>query len=640
MKRYLHIAFLAGWVGCGGGSSGTGTAGTTGTPGSAGTTGGGAGTTGTPGTAGTTATAGTTGTPGTAGTTPTAGTTGTPGTAGTSSAGTSGAGTSGNAGRGGTTATAGTTGNAGRGGTGTAGTTATAGTTGTGGAPATNQSVLERNKNPSKDGHFIQPTLTKAAAATMMPDAAFNTAATFSGNVLGTVLFLDGTPNGKFFVGTTDNNVVARNEDGSQAWAPRSVGTPVTGMLGCSSFGTATPLGILSTGVIDATSRTLYVAAIIGGASGPTGHIVSAINTDDGTVRSGWPVNVSTMLNFDATIHNQRSALSLVNGIVYVSYGGFVGDCGNYRGRVVAVSTSSPGTMGQWATAGQGEGIWHMGGTASDGNGVITVTGNRTGSSSGGHQDSEQVTRVTGMGTKADYFYPTDWMQKDSADADFGSVNPVVINVPGASPSSLVAAISKDGHFYLLNAAMLRGSTSGTAAGGQLADFRIAASGMSIHSVPAAYRTAMGSYVLISTTSGAQGCPSGTGGRRLMAIKINPGNLAMPSIAWCADMATVTTGAIATTTDGTSDAVVWYTSGGSLRGVDGDTGAVIYSATNTCAGVARWTTPIAVKGRIVVAGNGRLCAWGIPSALTQASPEPLKTGKRARKLASLASSPL
>ena len=82
-------------------------------------------------------------------------------------------------------------------------------------------------------------------------------------------------------------------------------------------------------------------------------------------------------------------------------------------------------------------------------------------------------------------------------------------------------------------------------------------------------------------------------------------------------MASVTTGAIATTTDGTSDAIVWYTSNGQLRGVDGDTGAVIYSATNSCAGVAKWTSPIAVKGRIVVAGNGRLCAWGIPGALTQ-----------------------
>jgi hypothetical protein len=82
-------------------------------------------------------------------------------------------------------------------------------------------------------------------------------------------------------------------------------------------------------------------------------------------------------------------------------------------------------------------------------------------------------------------------------------------------------------------------------------------------------------------------------------------------------MATVTTGPIATTTDGTADAIVWYTSGGQLRGVDGDNGATIYMGTTSCAGVQKWTSPIAVKGRILVAGNGRMCAWGIPSALTQ-----------------------
>ena len=61
-----------------------------------------------------------------------------------------------------------------------------------------------------------------------------------------------------------------------------------------------------------------------------------------------------------------------------------------------------------------------------------------------------------------------------------------------------------------------------------------------------------------------------------MAVRIGT-NLAA-TIAWCAEMATPTTGPIATTTDGTADAIVWYTSDGQLRGVDGDTGATIYSS--------------------------------------------------------------
>ena len=395
---------------------------------------------------------------------------------------------------------------------------------------------------------------------------------------------------------------------------------------------------MLATPAIDATARTIYVAGAIGGGSGVTGQIVSAINADDGTVRSGWPVSVSTAGSFDPKLHNQRSALSLVNGILYVPYAGYVGDCGAYRGRVVAISTSNPATVGQWMTGGQGEGIWCMGGLASDGNGVIAVTGNRTpgNATSMPHADSEQVVRITGMGTKADYYYPTNWQAMDESDADFGSVNAMVVNVPGATPSSVVVAIAKDGRGYVLNAASLRGSTTSTAAGGHLSTFTLASGAMSIHSVPAAYRTAQGTYVVVSTTSGSTGCPAGgtgSGGRRVMAVRI--GTNLSGTIAWCSEMAMPTTGPIATTTDGaTGDAIVWYTSGGQLRGVDGDTGATIYMSSNTCAGVQKWTSPIAVKGRIIAAGNGRLCAWGIPGSLTQNS-EPTKALKGAkRKLAS------
>ena len=46
-------------------------------------------------------------------------------------------------------------------------------------------------------------------------------------------------------------------------------------------------------------------------------------------------------------------------------------------------------------------------------------------------------------------------------------------------------------------------------------------------------------------------------------------------------------------------------------GVDGDTGATIYTGTDSLSGVHKWTAPIVVKGRIVVAGDGHLCAWSL-----------------------------
>ncbi len=55
--------------------------------------------------------------------------------------------------------------------------------------------------------------------------------------------------------------------------------------------------------------------------------------------------------------------------------------------------------------------------------------------------------------------------------------------------------------------------------------------------------------------------------------------------------------------------MVWFLNNGKLIGVDGDTGAPIYTSTTTCANVQKWTSPIAVNGRIVAAGNGHLCSW-------------------------------
>jgi hypothetical protein len=52
-----------------------------------------------------------------------------------------------------------------------------------------------------------------------------------------------------------------------------------------------------------------------------------------------------------------------------------------------------------------------------------------------------------------------------------------------------------------------------------------------------------------------------------------------------------------------------YINIGTLNGVDGDTGAAIYTRSNSCANVEQWTSPIAANGRIIVGGDGNLCSW-------------------------------
>ena len=50
--------------------------------------------------------------------------------------------------------------------------------------------------------------------------------------------------------------------------------------------------------------------------------------------------------------------------------------------------------------------------------------------------------------------------------------------------------------------------------------------------------------------------------------------------------------------------------GNQLVALDGATGATVFRDTAlSCGSVRKWTSPIAVKGRIVVAADGKLCSW-------------------------------
>jgi hypothetical protein len=472
-----------------------------------------------------------------------------------------------------------------------------------GGTPASGNSVLERNNHPNRDGHFIQPTLTKAMAATMALDAGFN--ATFTGNMWASPLYLENGPNGKgaFFAVTTGNDVYALDEtDGHVVWTQNIGTSPTANGVSC---GNIHPLGILSTPVIDAQARTIYVAGAIGDASAIMSHQVHALSVDDGKERAGWPVDVSGTLGFDPRPANQRSALSLVGGILYVAYGGHIGDCGDYRGRVVAIKTSDPTQVTGWATGGKGEAIWAAGGMASDGTSLYATTGNNTAGAST-HADSEEVVRLTGMATLGagdkNVYYPSRWRDMDGNDADLGANSPLYIT----TPASYVVAISKDGHLYLLDSANLGGSD------GHKVDYTVAQTGMSIHTAPAAYTTAQnGMHVIFSTDNNAVGCPAGgAAGQVVMSVQIPAGSPPAPKTAWCAALGGTVTAPIATTTDGKNDAVVWYMSNNKLVAVDGDTGASIFAGgSDTCSGVRKWTSPIAVKGRIIVGGDGHLCSW-------------------------------
>ena len=313
--------------------------------------------------------------------------------------------------------------------------------------------VIQEHNNLSRDGLYIDAAFTPAAAAGLTRDLNFN--GTISGNVYAQPLYIEGGPSGPMIIAVTEsNNVYALNATtGTVIWQ-RNLGPPVTSGLPC---GNINPLGITGTPVVDLGSRSLFFDTLVDGTTKK--HFIYSLNVDTGATNSGWPVDVNATatyngISFTSLVQNERGALALVNGRVYVSYSGHAGDCGTYRGWVVGVDIANPSNVMAWATTAIGGGIWGHGGVASDGTNMYVITGN-TFNTGGNWMGGEAIIRLqagpTWTGQPTDYWAPTNWFSLDNGDTDLGGVSATVIDVPGATPSQLVLALGKDSNAYLLN---------------------------------------------------------------------------------------------------------------------------------------------------------------------------------------------
>ncbi len=477
-------------------------------------------------------------------------------------------------------------------------------------SPAHEAAVLQHHNDAARSGVYIAPALTRAAAAGLHRESAFHVP--LQGPTYAQPLFWAAAHPGDrdLIIAVTEQNraYAVDASSGAVVWQ-RSLGAPVP--LRALPCGNIDPLGITGTPVIDPASRTLFLDALTTPDGGRTKkHLIVALSIDDGSTRLGWPVDVSATvragaLGFDSAVQNQRGALALLGGTVYVPYGGHFGDCGDYHGWVVGVPIDRPVAPRAWATRARGGGVWAPGGLAADGTVLYAATGNTFGAST--WADGEAVIRLrpgpTFSGQSADYFAPTDWRELDASDTDLGGSGPVLIEVPGARPASLVVALGKDGNAYLLDRANLGGI------GASLAHRHVSEG--PIINAAAAYTTAAGSHVVFRGRG--IGCPAGQSGD-LIALRIAAGSPPRIDVAWCAT-AHGRGSPMVTTTDGRSEAIVWSVAAegdNRLRGFDGETGRQVFSGggpEDRISQVRRFQTPIVAKGRIIVAADGELVAF-------------------------------
>jgi hypothetical protein len=316
-------------------------------------------------------------------------------------------------------------------------------------------------------------------------------------------LNIQGQAHNVVFIATEHDSVYAFDTDNAGAsggllWKTNlgvSAVTVIPGVFTNKNFGTRynngaytdifPEVGITGTPVIDTNTGTLYVDAFTGEISGGVTnyvHRMHALNITNGAERSFSPVvitatvsgtgvdNVGSNVTFNAKQENQRPALTLAAGIVYVAYAGYA-DTDPYHGWIIGFNaanlsqttnyvfnlTPNANTATFGTDAGEA-GIWMAGGGLSVddntnlffevANGSFSATNNSVGVDYG---DCFLKLSTTNHLAVLDYFAPYNQAVLEANDTDLGSGGLLILpDQPGNVPHEMVGA-GKEGKIYLIN---------------------------------------------------------------------------------------------------------------------------------------------------------------------------------------------
>jgi len=249
-------------------------------------------------------------------------------------------------------------------------------------------------------------------------------------------------------------------------------------------------IGITGTPVIDPASGTLYVVSATQEGSNFVLRL-HALDVTSGAEKMGGPVALTATvsgtgngssggtLTLDAEWENQRPALLLLNGIVYVGFAAH-GDNGPWHGWILGYNATTLQQTGIFCTSpnGVGSGVWMSGaGLSADvpdptnhpygrmfvatGNGNYKATAPyASGMSFGDSILNLDLTK--GVPTIHDDFTPANQAQLDAYDLDLGAGGVLIVpnQTTGSYPHLLVQA-GKGGEVYLLNRENLGGYNTG-----------------------------------------------------------------------------------------------------------------------------------------------------------------------------------
>jgi Abnormal spindle-like microcephaly-assoc'd, ASPM-SPD-2-Hydin len=278
------------------------------------------------------------------------------------------------------------------------------------------------------------------------------------------------------YVATENDSVYAFDADQpSPALWHRSFIDPAHGItavpasdLGC---GDLVPIiGITATPVIDPVAGTLYVVSKVKLGPGSYQQQLHALDITTGLDQPNSPVTIAAkvlgtahdsvkgMISFDPLLQHDRPALTLANGVVYLSFASHC-DIEPYHGWILGYDETTLAQEVVFNSSPNGDegGFWESGcGPGVDTNGdLIAITGNGTfdtGTTRVNYGDSFlRLTPGGGTMSVASFFTPLNELILDDDDLDMGSGGNLLLpDQPGLNPHLMVGA-GKVGTIYLLN---------------------------------------------------------------------------------------------------------------------------------------------------------------------------------------------
>jgi hypothetical protein len=273
------------------------------------------------------------------------------------------------------------------------------------------------------------------------------------------------------YVATENDSVYAFDANGSPTtplWYTTFTGPGVVAVP-CADTGyceISPTIGITGTPVIDRSTNTLYVVAFTL-ESGAYYQRLHALDITSGAEKFGGPVvieasvagigagSIGGLITFTPILQNQRSALLLSNGVVYIAWASYA-DLGEYHGWVIGYNASTLAQVSVFNDTPNGSqgGIWQSaGGLSADSSGnIYLTTGNGTFDvNAGGLDYGDSFLKLTSTLSVSDYFTPDNELKLDDDDTDLGSTAGLILpKQTGAHPDEITGA-GKQGIIYLVN---------------------------------------------------------------------------------------------------------------------------------------------------------------------------------------------